>query len=234
MYALCVSSSVCSVGYSAALVHSLIPAPLHSRCSSSPISATAVSTCCSMWSLSSGPPSPTTPCPSPPFAHGSPRRRWGSHSTHGCGSGPCVVPEDPAFLKCPYSLGFGSAPAWICIVKSVSKTRSTLSMYGTHAEPQQYFKDYVESLVSICDMAERTSRSNFLTLPACYSSIRLKAVLWIRIRIIFANLDPDPHQIKIRIRIRIKVISRIRNQIRIRIICRWQAKMYLVWNMSLL
>jgi hypothetical protein len=40
--------------------------------------------------------------------------------------------------------------------------------------------------------------------------------------------DPHPHQIKIRIRIRIhiKVIRWIRNQIRIRIICRSRAKMY--------
>jgi hypothetical protein len=48
----------------------------------------------------------------------------------------------------------------------------------------------------------------------------------------FGNLDPHPdpdahpHQIKIRILIRIKVISWIRNWIRIRInLHRWQAKM---------
>ncbi len=85
---------------SATLVNShsdLWPA-IYSRCSSSLTSATVGSTCCSMWSLFSGPPSPTTPCPSPPFAHGSPRRRWDSHSTHGCGSGSYIyifiVPVD--------------------------------------------------------------------------------------------------------------------------------------------
>ncbi len=61
--------------------HSNLWPAIWTRCNSSPTSATAGSICCSMWSLSSGPPSPTTPCPSRPFAHGSPRRRWDSHST---------------------------------------------------------------------------------------------------------------------------------------------------------
>jgi hypothetical protein len=59
-----------------------------------------------------------------------------------------------------------------------------------------------------------------LTLCSCYP----RAVLWIRIRMDphhFGNLDPysdpHPHQLKIRKRFRIKVISWIRNRIRIRI-----------------
>ncbi len=68
----------------------------------------------------------------------------------------------PCFLKCRYSKGFRSAisPSYrICNIEPVSKTRSKLSMYGTHVEPQQYFKDYEESLVSIFNMAEHSGES---------------------------------------------------------------------------
>ncbi len=100
------------------------------------------------------------------------------------------------------------------------------------------------NVTQIDDLVELLTETNDIILERCVYRYSVHCVLWIRFRHMdphhFGNLDPnpenknpvpDPHQIEIRIRIRSKVISWIRNRIRIRINLHMTSLN--VWNMSL-